>query len=652
MAYGIPPEREGCTEMCGLAGVVRLSGQETTRTAVTAALEALDHRGPDARQVWQEGPCTLLHCRLRIIDVAPRSDQPMMCEQGERVVMLYNGEIYNFRSLRDELALAGRTFMTTSDSEVLLAAYLRWGTDVFRRVRGMWAVAFWHPESRRLVLSRDPLGKKPLVYATNGSDGYVAFASTVTALLPLLDRTPAVDPSAVDCYLGHLAVPFEHSVFEGVHKVSPGSYVTWTPESGVIETRYWESPRRPVEFDGDAISEVERLLRQAIRRRLESDVPLGVFLSAGFDSGLVAALAAEESARPLVAVTAGTVGSGYDERELAQSIAEKYGLSHRPIEVPTASASSLPSLIGELGEPFGDASILPSFEVARAARREITVALTGDGGDESFFGYATFRAAQIAEHYRRWVPASVRRMLRDYTQHITTDSWGRRLGALFEYGATSLSDSFRNRMGFSRAERCRLLRQGQNPSGHVAEHIYEQRLRRWVDLPDADALRRTFFETFLPNIYLTKVDTATMAASLEARCPFLDIDLVEFMLRLPADVAFPGARLKALLRPLVRRYLPPRILNRPKTGFGVPVGQWLRGPLRVAFEEFVLRSGTLMTSLVDPQGARAFLEAHRRGADHSTRLWSLLALGVWSAVVVEKRWSRNDPLPMSEQVAA
>lgn len=636
--------------MCGLAGLIRPTGLGPTDRAATAVLDALARRGPDARQVWREGLCTLLHSRLRILDLAPRADQPMTRERGERVVMVYNGEIYNFRALRDDLTRAGWAFSTTSDAEVLLAGYVAWGADVFRRARGMWAVAFWHPASHRLVLSRDPLGKKPLVYSAAG-DG-LAFASTVSALLPLLDRTPDVDREAIDCYLGHLVVPFEHSVFSGVEKVQPGGVVTWTPERGAATERYWESPARPGRgpFSGDPVAEVERLLRQAVRRRLESDVPLGVFLSAGYDSGLVAALAAQESGRPLVAVTAGTFGSGYDERDPARLVAERYGLEHRRLEVPAVSAAALPALIAELGEPFGDPSILPSFEVARAARREITVALTGDGGDEGFFGYATFRAAYLAEHYRRWVPATVRRLLRERTRGITAPSWRRRAAALFDYGAGPLAQSFRNRMGFTREERGRLLRDAERVNGHIAEHVYAERLRRWASLPDADALRRTFFETFLPNDYLTKVDTATMAASLEARCPFLDLDLVEFTLGLPAGVAFPGGRLKALLRPLVRRYLPDAILRRPKTGFGVPVGEWLRGPLADAFEEFVCRSGTFIGSLVDPSAARAFLDAHRGGADHSTRLWALLALGVWSAVAVERRWAPSDPLPIGAAV--
>lgn len=633
--------------MCGLAGVVRVTGSGPADRTIRAAFDALEHRGPDARGQWREGPCTLLHCRLRIIDLDPRSDQPMTRLRGERVIMIYNGEVYNYRELRSQLAQADWQFTTTSDAEVLLAGYLTWGDDVFRRARGMWAVAFWHPVSQRLVLSRDPLGKKPLVYHT--SPGTIAFASTVTALLPLLDTTPEVDLTAIECYLAHLVVPFEHAVFQGVAKVPPGAVVTWTPNAGVQVNRYWALPGFPGRMStADASSEVERLLRQAIRRRLESDVPLGVFLSAGYDSGLVAAIAAQESGRPLVAVTAGTRGSGYDERDAARSIAQRYGLEHRALEVPAVSATVLPALMSKLGEPFGDPSLLPSYDVARRARAEITVALTGDGGDEAFFGYATFRGVYLAERYRQVVPGIVRRALHASSRGVTIEGWRRRAAALFEYGVGPLADSFRNRMGFTPEQRTRLLRE-RRAAGHSAEHIYADRLRRWgaAGFSDAEALRRTFFETFLPNDYLTKVDTATMATSLEARCPFLDADLVEFVLGLPSAVGFPSGRLKALLRPLVRRHLPAEILGRPKTGFGVPVSQWLRGSLEHAFETFVCRRGSRMASLIDPTEARDLLAAHQRGADHGTRLWALLALGVWSAVVLERTWRADEPLPVA-----
>jgi asparagine synthase (glutamine-hydrolysing) len=394
----------------------------------------------------------------------------------------------------------------------------------------------------------------------------------------------------------------------------------------------------------EAAVELERLLRQAVRRRLESDVPLGLFLSAGFDSSLVAALAAQEHTGRLVAVTAGTAGSGYDERSVAGLVAERYGLEHRLVEVPAVSAAPLPMLLAELGEPFGDSSILPSYEVARAARREITVALTGDGGDEAFFGYATFRGVRLGERYRRWRPAPLRRLLRAATGGATREGWFRRAGALFEYGADPISESYRNRMGFGPRDRAALL--GGAVPGHRAEHIYTERLERFRSLPDADALRRTFFETYLPNDYLPKVDTATMAASLEARSPFLDVDVVEFALSLPEATAFPGGRLKALLRPLVARLLPAEVLRRPKTGFGVPVGRWMRGPLAGALEEFVFRRDTAMAGLIDPGAARRIHAEHMAGADHGTRLWSLLCLGIWAAVVLERRWPAGDPLPV------
>lgn len=632
--------------MCGLAGLVALSGDALPRHRVDAAMDSLARRGPDARGIWQEGPCTLLHCRLRVLDTSERADQPMCRDAAHRVVMVYNGEIYNYRSLRQELQREGERFRTSSDAEVFLAGFSRWGQEVFRKARGMWAVAFWEPATRRLTLSRDPLGKKPLVYLA--TDHRVAFGSSVAALLSVAGDVPETDLAALECYLGSLVVPYEHSIFRGLWKVPPGSLVTWSPDAPTKTTRYWTLPQSEGR-DGSSpeiANEIERLLRVAVRRRLESDVPLGVFLSAGYDSGIIAALAAQESGRALVAVTAGTSGSRHDERPLAAVVAQRYGLAHHPVEMPALTASSLPLLMAELGEPFGDSSIIPSFDVARAARGDMTVALTGDGGDEAFFGYSTFRGVHLSAYYRRVVPRMVRDALWRATRGVATQDWRRGMAAVCEYGRDTLAVSFRNRMAFGPEDRARLL--GERTTGsHRAEHIYADRLRSWANLPDADALRRTWYETYLPNDYLTKVDTATMAASLEARSPFLDVDMVEFLLRLPQSLAFPGGRLKALLRPLAARLLPPAILSRRKTGFSVPVDEWLRGALRPAFEEFVLRGGTRIAQLLDRGQVRRMLAAHERGADHGTRLWALLALGVWCAVVVERRWPATDPLPVA-----
>lgn len=630
--------------MCGIAGSVRVRGGGASAATADAVLDALALRGPDSRGHWSEGAAELFHCRLRVLDVSARADQPMQrtIPGGDRVVIVYNGEIYNFRSLRDELMREGWSFSTTSDTEVLLAGYLAWGSDVFRRARGMWAAAFWHPADGRLLLSRDPLGKKPLVYAVTAAG--MVFASSVGALLPLLGQTPAINAAALDCYLGHLVVPFEHSIFDGVHKVPPGGVVEWSGGTEVKTSRVWRVPDAPGQPSADPTADVETLLRQAVRRRLESDVPLGVFLSAGYDSGLVAAIAAEESGRRLVAVTAGTTGSEFDERPLARLVADRYGLDFHPLEVGSVSADALPMLLAQLGEPFGDSSILPSYQVARAARREMTVALTGDGGDEGFFGYTVFRGVRWAEAYRRRVPGPLRSALGRFGAADGAGPLLRRVGAVLEYGESPLARGFRNRQAFGPAARRALLRG--DAGGHRAEHIFAERLERWTGLPDADALRRTWIETHLPNDYLTKVDTATMAASLEARSPFLDLDLMEFALRMPASVSFPGGRPKALLRPLAERMLPPGLLRRPKLGFGVPVGEWMRGVLRPSLEEFVFRSGTGMAELIDPVAARAVAAEHWAGADHGGRLWALLALGVWCAVTVERRWAPGDGLPM------
>lgn len=631
--------------MCGLAGVVDASGRGPTPAARAAIQDALSRRGPDARQVWHEGPCTLLHCRLRVIDTSARADQPFAWGGPNRVIMVFNGEVYNYRTLRDELRRDGVTFDTTSDAEVLLAGYVRWGESVFRRARGMWAAAFWRPDAHELQLVRDPLGKKPLLYWHRGER--MVFASNLRALLAGLDGTPEIDPSALDCYLGNLVVPQEHCIFQGVAKVPPGTVMTWRPGGDPLGVRYWSVPAAPSSVrDEDSGTVIEGLLRSAVRRRLESDVPLGLFLSGGLDSGLVAAIAAQESRNRLVAITAGTAGSPDDERQLAAEVARRYGLLHDTIELAPVSAAPLPLLLNEIGEPFADASLLPTFHVARACRQSITVALTGDGGDEAFFGYSTFQGVYWAQRYRALVPAGIRNALKDWARRRARRGTPRKLAALFDYGATDLWRSFRNRMAFSVEERGALLVSSGVSSAHVAEHVFAARLAALAHLPDADALRRVFFETYLPNDYLAKVDTATMTASLEARCPFLDVDLVEYVLGLPSASAFPGGRAKALLRPLVERLLPSAVARRRKTGFSIPVGEWLRNQLRPAFEEFVFRPGRWLGSAVQLDRVRDMQRAQARGSDCATQLWAILALSVWAAMFVDRDWSPSDDLPL------
>ena len=626
--------------MCGFGGII-LPGEGLVPDELLGRIGAtLGHRGPDGTQRVTLAGAGLVHCRLAIIDLSTRANQPL-ARPDLGATIAYNGEIYNFRELRAQWEARGVTFGTESDTEILLAALVHAGPDALRSLRGMFALALWRPAERTLLLARDPLGKKPLFYAWRG-DGALVFGSTLDAVLTGLGRTPAVRPEAIAHYLAHMVVPQETVIYEGVHRVPPGSWIRFDGPREAARGTYWE-PSDQADWSGsrgELLEEIERTLRASVRRRLVSDVPVGAFLSAGLDSGTIVSLMAEESSEAILTFTAGTTGDPLDERPAARAIAARYGTRHTEVEVPPLSAEALPRLIWQAGEPFGDASLLPSAGVAAAARGGVSVALTGDGGDELFFGYSVFDGVRRAAQVRRVAPGSLIRAMRGAGDD-TAPGIRNKLDALLEYASAPIAQSFRNRMGWDAAGRSRLLR---TPEQEPAESIYRRRLARFAHLPDADALRRTLLGTWLPNDYLTKVDVATMAVGLEARSPFLDIELVELLLRVPAHLAFPRGESKALLKPLARRLLPPAILDRRKTGFGIPIREWLLGPLRGTYRRFVTGKDLALHELIDPAAAAAAYAELERGSVRADRVWLLFVLGIWSALALEGSLQPDEPL--------
>ncbi len=626
--------------MCGFAGII-LPGDGLVPEELLGRIGAtLGHRGPDGTQHAVLAGAGLVHCRLAIIDLSARANQPL-ARPDLGATIAYNGEIYNFRELRAEWERRGVAFGTESDTEVLLAALVHGGPDALRSLRGMFALALWRPAERMLLLARDPLGKKPLFYAWRG-DGALVFGSTLEAVITGLGHTPPVRTEAIAHYLAHMVVPQETVIYEGIHRVAPGSWIRFDGTREAARGTYW-TPSDRADWQGDPQElhgEIEQTLRRAVRRRLVSDVPVGAFLSAGLDSGTIVSLMAEESPDPILTFTAGTRADPLDERTAARAIAERYGTRHTEVEVPPLSADALPRLIWQAGEPFGDASLLPSAAVAAAARSGVAVALTGDGGDELFFGYSVFDGVRRAAQLRHAAPGAVLKAMRAVGDD-TAPGFRNKLDALLEYASAPISHSFRNRMGWDAAGRSRLLRV---PEREPAEAIYRRRLERLAHLPDADALRRTLIGTWLPNDYLTKVDVATMAVGLEARSPFLDIDLVDLMLRVPARVAFPRGEAKALLKPLARRLLPTEILERQKTGFGIPIRQWLLGPLRGSYRRFVTGKGLALHEWIDPGAAAAAYAELEAGSVRADRVWLLFVLGIWSAMSLERSLSPDEPL--------
>jgi asparagine synthase (glutamine-hydrolysing) len=598
--------------MCGICGL--LSSGSADPALVESMNEAIVHRGPDHGAVASFGRCVLGYRRLSIIDLAT-GDQPLENETGS-VVAVFNGEIYNFRDLRRDLEGRGHRIRGTGDSPLIPHAYEEWGPGFASRLEGMFAIALWDREAGRLVLARDRLGKKPLLYARL-PDGSLAFASETKALLRLPTLPRELDLQQLDAFLALQYVP--RSGLRAVEKVPPGSFAVAEGGSVRIE-RYWRP--RPASGTATETEWVERVhdeVTAAVRRRLVSDVPLGALLSGGLDSTVVVSAMAAASPEPVKTFTIGFPDRRYDERPYARAVADRFGTEHEEIEVDPG-----PELLERFGEafdePFGDEAGLPMLLICEATRRHVKVALVGDGGDESFGGYERYRAFELAGK----VPRPVGSL------------GSAALGVVPAARREPRSTLFRARRFLDAA--------AQPASSRYARLVevfpLELRRRLWTDearaqaaeslLPHDPDLRIVDIESYLPGDLLPKSDLASMAASLELRSPLLDHHVVELGLALPPALA----RGKEALRRAFASDLPPETLTRDKTGFGVPLDRWFRDELRETAGDLLLRGPD--RGLFDRAELKRLLDEHARGqADHGHRLWCLCALELWQRRYVD-----------------
>jgi asparagine synthase (glutamine-hydrolysing) len=610
--------------MCGIAGIVGRPGQPPSREVLSAMGSALAHRGPDDATLAQYGQAGLSFRRLSIIDVT--GGQQPLHNEDDSCHLILNGEIYNHLELRRELEARGHRPRTHSDAEVVLHGYEEWGDAIVPRLRGMFAFALWDDRRRRLLLARDRLGKKPLVY--HHAEGRLAFASELGGLLadPEVPRAP--DLEAIHQYLVYQYVPAPLTAFADVRKLPPAHTLVF--EDGVARVqRYWSLSFQPVLDIGleDAAAEVRRLLRDAVAVRLMSEVPLGAFLSGGIDSSAVVALMSEFGRVKTFCI--GFEEDAYDERPFAAMVASRYGTEHHEFVVRPNAAEVLPDVVAHYGEPFADSSALPTWYLARLTRQHVTVALNGDGGDELFAGYDRYRAlaayrvlarlpgrgllAPMADAADGWLPARARRLLKAASTRPEA-SYARTVSVFSPEEARALYAPDMRR----RTERV---------------DAYAPLLAAFDGSDAPDLLGRTLHAdtmTYLPGDLLAKVDIATMAHGLEARSPLLDHPLVEFAARLPSRYKL-GRTGKVVLRRAVQDLLPEAILRRPKKGFGVPLGRWFRGELRGYLEETLLSSRAQARPYFDPRAVAALVRAHgAHGRDHSAQLWALLVLELWS----------------------
>lgn len=611
--------------MCGIAGIVRPPGEVPARESLDAMGRALAHRGPDDATVAVYGRAGFSFRRLSIIDVAGGA-QPLDGEDGRRHLIL-NGEIYNHLELRAELEALGHRFRTHSDVEAVVHGYEQWGDAVVARLRGMFALALWDETRERLLLARDRLGKKPLVYHEAG--GRLAFASEIQSLLRVPDVPREADLEAIHDYLTYQYVPHPRTGFVGIRKLPPGHILVYEDGRARVE-RYWTLSFQPTLAisEEDAAVEVRRLLKDAVRVRLMSEVPLGAFLSGGIDSSAVVALMAEFG--PVKTFSVGFEDEDFSELPYARQVAERYGTDHHEFVVRPHAADVLPTLVEHYGEPYADSSALPTYYLAKVTSDHVRVALNGDGGDELFAGYPRYAALGL---YRRLgaVPGS------GAASRAAARLAGSRLPARarrFLYAVSSRpEESYARTVSYFSPEEKAALYSPEMLARLGGRDSYDTLYRLYAASDAPDLLGRTLdvdLMSYLPDDLLVKVDIATMAHGLEGRSPFLDHTLVEFAARLPSALKLHRGEGKRVLRRAVADLLPPTILRRPKMGFGVPIARWFQGELRPLLQDVLLSDTAAGRPFFRPAAVRRLVEDHlARRRDHSPRLWALLMLELW-----------------------
>ncbi len=621
--------------MCGIAGLFHAeTPKPVDPNRVERMCDAMVHRGPDGAGVWTELGIGLGHRRLSVIDL-DGSPQPMHSADG-RAVIVFNGEIYNFRELRAELEKTGARFKTGGDTEVILAAWQRWGVDCLDRLHGMFAFALYDLDKRRLLLARDRFGVKPLFMARL-SDGSLAFASELKGLLahPLLRRR--VDPEALDAYLTWGYVPDTHSILSGVEKLPAGHFMLLEQGKAPGGPKSWwdiDFSNRAKGSEADLSAELVHLMRDAVQSRMVADVPLGAFLSGGVDSSSVVALMSEASANPVQTCSIGFDVEALDETSYAKQVAEKFGTSHQARTVGQDDFHAINQLAAMFDEPFADASALPTWRVCQLAREKVTVALSGDGADEAFAGYRRQVFHHNEERVRSLLPSGLRGALFGTLGRLWPKAdWAPRP---LRAKATLLALSESGEEGYARGlsvttpeARAALYSDSfsKNLGGHRSEDELIRLMRSAPARSGLDRAQYADLKFWLPGDILTKVDRTSMAVSLEAREPLLDHRLVEFAATLPENMRVHGSTGKYLLKKCMERYLPRDILYRPKQGFVTPIDQWMRGPLSKQVREISQSDELVKTGFFEPSALSKMADDHITGRfDHSRVLWQLIML--------------------------
>lgn len=612
--------------MCAIAGLVANHPSEDLRRSVSVMADSLRHRGPDGQSVWVGEGIGLGHCRLAIVDLSLSGAQPMSDSTG-RFTITFNGEIYNYLELREQLTKSGKQLRSTSDTEAIVELFAEEGESVLEKLRGMFAFAIWDSKERKLFFARDRIGKKPFFYR---EDIGFAFASELRALIQPGD---GIDWDAVRLFFGLQYVSSPRTGFQAIKSLPPG-YSGWLVNGQVRIKQYSSFERLPkygVSFT-DASREVRRLLDESVRLRMIADVDVGTFLSGGIDSSAIACLMAKHSKQPIQTFTMGFPSFGHDERGEAEKLVKHLGSNHHAFEAKALDAlACVDTVLDAYGAPFADSSAIPTYLLARETRAHVKAVMSGDGGDELFGGYRRYKYFENALRLQRLGLGGLVRSSVGLLDRVNSDPRYARFGAVL--------NGLRKGIGQGYGE----LFTGAYFNTFDARVLFKSEFLRETEAHDATAFIASQYvaelglegaldfdlRSYLPDDLNVKMDRASMAHGLEARAPFLDQELVSYVSRLPAAYTIKAKTQKALLKEAVRDCVPPDIFTRPKRGFQVPLAEWFRGPLRSAFVERCLSSDLLIVQVCQPEVMRRLLEENDRGRDHGNRLWMLMSLSTW-----------------------
>ncbi len=629
--------------MCGICGILNIdSGAPVSGELIRNMCGALAHRGPDSEGVhlgWEVNGghnAGIGSRRLSIIDLETGS-QPLSNED-RTVFLTINGEIYNYRRLREDLRQKGHSFRTGTDAEAIVHLYEDYGIELLKHLRGPFAFALLDERNRELWLARDRTGQKPLYYTVSG--GRLLFSSEIESILRVPGVERKVSDRAIHDYLTYQYVPYPDTAFEGIFKLPPAHYLLC--REGKIETKkYWELDftRKLKLTEKDYCSQLRDIFKESVRLRLESDVPLGVFLSGGIDSSIVAGVMSAIVNGPVKTFSAGFGEHGFDELKYARIVAEHFKTEHHESRVRLDIPRLLPELIRRLGEPFSDSSIIPSYYIAKMASGEVKVALNGDGGDENFAGYPRHKAVKLHEYFNL-LPGGVKKYIACLAARLPEKNSQLRKGRAFlmslgsslahrHGGYISIFDVDRKRGLYS--EDFLRLTERYNP------YDFLEKLHDESNAPDElDRMLHVDILSYLPCDLLAKMDAASMANSIEARSPFLDHKLMEFTAAMPPELKLKGFRAKYILKKTYLDFLPRAVIRRTKMGFGTPVSGWLRNELAPLFNDTVLSVKCMQRGILNEGCLRRMADEHMRGkVDNGHRLWSLLMLELWHRVFID-----------------